>query len=488
MLHQYPLRDALIAFMDNLRSQQDILKEFTGLNDRLDSNLRSCILVLVQAHKLLIDVKQNSTSIFFRGKRYKNKIRQCQTNLQGIETRLFNAVHAELFNLKNDEMLTMNSQLSRFGKQHYSANNNNRVPTKVTGARNSQADEWCMTADRYYSGLGVPQSYEMAFKNYLRAALKGHTRAINCIGCMHQYGRGTQEDRKEAERWFRKACSQNDPDGMNNLGMLLEDKIASQLHEYLYGRSNAQNVAVRYTQSGSIVPKTMREIERLFSTAADMGHPDAMNNLGRLYEHADVEGRATIKRSYTKAFEWYEKAAKLGYSKGQVNLGSMYYSGRGLKSGPSYEMAAKLFQEAADQGDPIAQNNLGICYEIGRGVEKNKLEAMQLYERSAKSGNPSGMNNWGYMLVLQAESVSGGEDAPQYVQAVELFRAAIAAGDALDNDKLQMFNNLHFHPNMRHTGASRKRDQLEMPLRTHALIWQAYMRLVMASRGIYRLH
>ena len=67
-------RDALIAFMDNLRSQQDILKEFTGLNDRVDSNLRSCILVLVQAHKLLIDVKQNSTSIFFRGKRYKNKI------------------------------------------------------------------------------------------------------------------------------------------------------------------------------------------------------------------------------------------------------------------------------------------------------------------------------------------------------------------------------------------------------------------------------
>ena len=102
-------------------------------------------------------------------------------------------------------------------------------------------------------------------------------------------------------------------------------------------------------------------------------------------------------RSYTKAFKWYEKAANLGYSKGQVNLGSMYYSGRGLKSGPSYEMAAKLFQEAADQGDPIAQNNLGICYEIGRGVEKNKLEAMQLYERSAKSGNPSGMNNWGYM-------------------------------------------------------------------------------------------
>ena len=79
------------------------------------------------------------------------------------------------------------------------------MPAKVSGARNSQADEWCMTADRYYSGLGVPQSYEMAFKNYLRAALKGHTRAINCIGCMHQYGRGTQEDRKEAERWFPKS-------------------------------------------------------------------------------------------------------------------------------------------------------------------------------------------------------------------------------------------------------------------------------------------
>ena len=82
--------------------------------------------------------------------------------------------------------------------------------------------------------------------------------------------------------------------------------------------------------------------------------------------------------------------------------------------------------------------------------------------QSAKLGNPSGMNNWGYMLVRQAESVGGGEDAPQYIQAVDLFRAAIAAGDALDSEKFQMFSSRTLHGNKKYAGAARKRDRTEM--------------------------
>ena len=55
-----------------------------------------------------------------------------------------------------------------------------------------------------------------------------------------------------------------------------------------------------------------------------------------------------------------------------------------------------------------------------------------------------------------------GEDAPQYVQAVDLFRAAIAAGDALDSEKFQMFSSRTLHGNKKYAGAARKRDRTEM--------------------------
>ena len=460
-------RETLVAFIQAIKSEYSAIKEFTGLNDIIDNSLRNLRDTLVEAHKLLSDVLEISSTLSLTSilgyRKYKNKIRQCQTNLQGIENRLFNAVHAERWNMNQSEFANMNNQFSTMQNTTQKNTGRKRTVSNLTGARKTQAEEWCMTADRYYSGLGVSQSYETALRNYKKAAKSGLVRAINCLGCMYQYGRGTQEDLKEAEYWFRQAADLGDADGMNNLAMLLEDKLGNSLDEYLNG--NTEGTHTRHggiSQSNSYLLQTMRDIEVYFLNAAEQGHLDAMNNLGRLYEYADSKGRASISRSYPKAFEWYEKAAKGGYSKGQVNLGSMYYSGRGLKSGPSYERAAKLFRQAADQGDPIAQNNLGICYEMGRGVPKDYLAASELYAKSAKLGNPSGMNNWGYMLVRQAESVGGGEDAPQYIQAVDLFRAAIAAGDALDSEKFQMFSSRTLHGNKKYAGAARKRDRTEM--------------------------
>ena len=94
--------------------------------------------------------------------------------------------------------------------------------------------------------IRVSQSYETA-RNYKKAAKSGLVRAINCLGCMYQYGRGTQEDLKEAEYWFRQAADLGDADGMNNLAMLLEDKLGNSLDEYLNG-----NTEGTHTRHGGI--------------------------------------------------------------------------------------------------------------------------------------------------------------------------------------------------------------------------------------------
>ncbi len=53
--------------------------------------------------------------------------------------------------------------------------------------------------------------------------------------------------------------------------------------------------------------------------------------------------------SYKNAAEWYQKAADQGDSKGQFELGQMYYKGTGVPQ--DYKQALKWYQKSAEQGD-----------------------------------------------------------------------------------------------------------------------------------------
>ena len=68
-----------------------------------------------------------------------------------------------------------------------------------------------------------------------------------------------------------------------------------------------------------------REAFRLYRQAADMGHAQAMNNLGVFYHN----GQGT-KRSLAQAERWYRKAVDLGNAEAMLNLGSMYEYGQSV--------------------------------------------------------------------------------------------------------------------------------------------------------------
>ena len=63
-----------------------------------------------------------------------------------------------------------------------------------------------------------------------------------------------------------------------------------------------------------------------------------------------------IKKDYTNAVYWYQKAAELGYARAQTNLGYCYESGQGVQK--DYTQAVYWYQKAAEQGNASAQNNL----------------------------------------------------------------------------------------------------------------------------------
>lgn len=94
---------------------------------------------------------------------------------------------------------------------------------------------------------------------------------------------------------------------------------------------------------------------------------------------------ALERRAYGDAFNGFRSLALQGDSRGQVNLGSMYYNGNGVAK--SYAEAVKWYRLAAAQGNSTAQSNLGAMYALGQGVKQNILLAHMWLNLSAAAGN-----------------------------------------------------------------------------------------------------
>ncbi|MEA1946190.1 MAG: tetratricopeptide repeat-containing serine protease family protein [Thermodesulfobacteriota bacterium] len=72
------------------------------------------------------------------------------------------------------------------------------------------------------------------------------------------------------------------------------------------------------------------------------------------------EGKG-VPKEYTKAAEWYRKAAEQGDAFAQSELGSMYYNGEGVTK--DYTEAVKWYRKAAEQGNVLARFSLGKLLE-----------------------------------------------------------------------------------------------------------------------------
>jgi TPR repeat protein len=158
---------------------------------------------------------------------------------------------------------------------------------------------------------------------------------------------------------------------------------------------------------------------------------------GRMNEHGTGK-----RRNADKAFQWYRAAAELGSAKGQNALGHCYY--RGIGTPQDAFQAVEAFKASAQavglsfargafdvrlpypspplprnapkpaQGYPAAFNNLGIMYEEGNGVIPSNSTAKHYYKLAADGQYPGGINNYGYMCLLERD----------YWTALEYFQLA----------------------------------------------------------------
>ena len=130
--------------------------------------------------------------------------------------------------------------------------------------------------------------------------------------------------------------------------------------------------------------------------------------------YSDYKGK--VPQAGTKALDYYNQAI-MGDAEAQNNLGLAFVKEK------NYVDAVYWFRKSAEQGDPVGQYNLGEAYHKGYGVRKNIAEALKLYHKAAAQGEKNAIGSIGYCYI------TGDGVAQDAKQAVEWFKKAAALGN-----------------------------------------------------------
>ena len=190
--------------------------------------------------------------------------------------------------------------------------------------------------------------------------------------------------------------------------MLLPLAVFAQTAEECYNKGKSFNDQKDYTKA-----------MEWYLKAANQGHAQAQVMIGWYYKNGYA-----VEANTDKALDWYLKAAKQGYAQAQYLAGAVYNDRK------DYTNAAKWYQKAADQDHASAQINLGALYNNGQGVAQDFKKAVEWYQKSAYQGNVYAQNNLGWMY-------EKGRGVPQdFVKAAEWYERAANKDYALAKKNL----------------------------------------------------
>ena len=94
-------------------------------------------------------------------------------------------------------------------------------------------------------------------------------------------------------------------------------------------------------------------------------------------------------KNYMEALRSYKAVADTGFPEAMVDLGVLYYYGRGVVQ--NYSAALDYITRASAAGSIRALAYLAVIYGEGRGVPKDDAKSLDLAERAVEAGNPFGL-------------------------------------------------------------------------------------------------
>ena len=119
---------------------------------------------------------------------------------------------------------------------------------------------------------------------------------------------------------------------------------------------------------------------KLYRSAARLGEPNAMFNIGLFSERG--EG---CEKNMRNAFSWFRKSARAGCIDAMYKVAYSYDVGRGICR--NRELAFSWYKKAARKGHADAMFKVAYAYDVGRGSRRNRALAISWYKRAAQKGN-----------------------------------------------------------------------------------------------------
>jgi uncharacterized protein len=140
----------------------------------------------------------------------------------------------------------------------------------------------------------------------------------------------------------------------------------------------------------------------------------------------NLEAYAAYKAGdYGTARRTWEELAERGNTTALINLANMFQQGQGITA--DQRQAFSYVVKAAELGDSRAQHELGLAYEKGALVERDIAKAGRWLRKSAEQGNPDGA--FAYGVLLATSSGKGLDAATPAERADALFWLKTARAD-----------------------------------------------------------
>ncbi len=318
-----------------------------------------------------------------------------------------------------------------------------------------------------YTGKGVKQNLNEAFRYFSKAEKNGNREACAYLGnCLYK-GEGTEKNIAEAVGYLEKAAISGNADAQYNLANCLlkeenkdiekgvfwlkkaaESGVASAMLDlssyYLKGTFVEKNYDMAYSWArkadnagsedtyefitkefqdhddlqfgdyyydtaikyinGNGKPKDEKKGFELLKLAAERDHVISQTLVGDYYLYGTIP-----EKDFNQSFYWYNKAAEQGYALAQNNLGMQYLNGEGVEK--DTEKAMELFKKAASQGMITAERNYAACllgmHENSTTPERVK-EGLNIYKKLAERGDDESRE---YLNKLSSAFGDLGEDA-----------------------------------------------------------------------------
>lgn len=174
-----------------------------------------------------------------------------------------------------------------------------------------------------------------------------------------------------------------------------------------------------------IVRRSVTKAAQWFRRAAEHGSGLAQNNLGVLLGNGNG-----VRKNVREALLWLRKAHRAGDPCAAQNIAVTYRENGDLKT------AFKWFRRAAEAGDGDALIQLGIHYYWGKGVRNNPRAAVRCFRAATKVKNISGMGRDDAFFFLGIAHHEGRGVQASIPNAKKFFKQANIDSDHVAADKM----------------------------------------------------